>query len=144
MREYYVSVYNTITHRYEKVEVSPEVYQEYMRSEWNIKDNDTSFFNHQIQFSALIGSAGIENFREFVRFAKDTHEVVEERLLLETLYKALNKLKPEERALITQLYFEGKTEREYAAEHQTTQQNVHKKKRAILCRLHELVKKLLI
>lgn len=144
MKDYYVSVYNTITHRYEKVEVSPEVYREYMRSEWNIRDNDKSFFSHQIQFSVMIGSAGIENFQEFMRLVKDTHEIVEEHLLLEALYKALDKLEPEERELITQLYLEGRTEREYAVELQTTQQNVHKKKHVILCKLHELIEKLLI
>lgn len=144
MKNYYISVYNTTTHQCEKVEVSPEVYREYMRSEWNIRDNDKSFFSHQIQFSVMIGNAGIENFQEFMCLVEDTHEVIEKRLLVETLYKALDMLGPEERELITQLYLEGKTEREYAIEHQTTQQNVHKKKHIILCKLHELIEKLLI
>jgi hypothetical protein len=62
-----VKVYDTITGKMVDVEVSQEIYTEYMRTEWGIKNNDNSFYNHEIQFSQLIGGddGAFENFREF-------------------------------------------------------------------------------
>ena len=54
MKKQYLNVLNTFTNKYETVEVSEKVYKEYMRSGWKIKDNDKSFFKHQIQISSLI------------------------------------------------------------------------------------------
>ena len=56
MNKYIISVRNTANGKYENVEVSEEVYIAYMRTGWNIKDNDESFFKHHIQFSALLGN----------------------------------------------------------------------------------------
>ena len=67
MEKQYLNVLNTFTNKYEIVEVSEKVYKEYMRSGWNIKDNDKSFFKHQIQISSLIGNQNdsYENFDEY-------------------------------------------------------------------------------
>jgi len=56
MNKYIISVRNTANGKYENVEVTEEVYRAYMRTGWNIKDNDESFFKHQTQFSALLGN----------------------------------------------------------------------------------------
>ena len=48
MNKYIISVRNTANGKYENVEVTEEVYRAYMRTGWNIKDNDESFFKHQI------------------------------------------------------------------------------------------------
>ncbi|MCU6720883.1 hypothetical protein OCV67_13230 [Porcipelethomonas ammoniilytica] len=61
MNKYIISVRNTANGKYENVEVTEEVYRAYMRTGWNIKDNDESFFKHQIQFSALLGNWTIVN-----------------------------------------------------------------------------------
>lgn len=70
MNKYIISVRNTANGEYENVEVTEEVYRAYMRTGWNIKDNDESFFKHQIQFSALLGNIddAVENFKEFPVF----------------------------------------------------------------------------
>ena len=49
-------VFNTCTREYEEVMVTEEVYRTYCRTRWNIKDNDQSFFDHEIQTSGMIGS----------------------------------------------------------------------------------------
>ena len=49
-------VFNTCTQEYEEVIVTEEVYRTYCRTRWNIKDNDQSFFDHEIQTSGMIGS----------------------------------------------------------------------------------------
>lgn len=61
-------VYDTIAKKYVEVEVSENVRVGYNRSQWNIDDNDKSFYQHEIQFSALIGGidGAFENFHEFV------------------------------------------------------------------------------
>ena len=61
-------VFNTCTQEYEEVIVTEEVYRTYCRTRWNIKDNDQSFFDHEIQTSGMIGSqdGAYENFREFI------------------------------------------------------------------------------
>jgi len=39
-KTYEVTVFNTVTGKYEKVSVSKEVYHAFMRTGWNIKDNN--------------------------------------------------------------------------------------------------------
>ena len=46
-------VFNTCTQEYEEVIVTEEVYRTYCRTRWNIKDNDQSFFDHEIQTSGV-------------------------------------------------------------------------------------------
>lgn len=67
-KTYLITVYNTLTSKYEDVSVSEDVYHAYMRTSWNIKDNTKSFFAHEIQLSSLIGGddGAYENFREFI------------------------------------------------------------------------------
>ena len=67
-KTYLITVYNTLTSKYEDVTVSEEVYHAYMRTNWNMKDNTKNFYTHEIQFSSLIGGeeGAYENFREFI------------------------------------------------------------------------------
>ena len=60
-----VSVYDTITQRYVEIEVSEKIRTYYNRTQWNIDDNNKSFYKHEIQFSALKGNINgeLENFR---------------------------------------------------------------------------------
>ena len=98
MNKYIISVRNTANGKYENVEVTEEVYKAYMRTGWNIKDNDESFFKHQIQFSALLGNIddAAENFKEFLNIKSDTEEIAEMNIRLEMLFKALRKLSSDE------------------------------------------------
>lgn len=56
------------------------------------------------------------------------------------LEQALAQLTADERFLIYELYYSDKTERELAEELHKTQQNIHKMKRSILCKLYEILK----
>ena len=56
--KYTLIVFNTCTQKYEEVTVTEEVYRAYYRTGWNIKDNDQSFFDHEIQLSGMIWQPG--------------------------------------------------------------------------------------
>lgn len=67
MKKNTVRVFDTISKKVVRVEVSDEVRTHYKRTQWNIDDNNKSFYKHEIQFSALIGGHknAYENFHEF-------------------------------------------------------------------------------
>ena len=71
--EYMVTVFNTVTARYEEIAVSKEIYNEYRRGEWRISKNNDKHSTGEIPFCALTGGedGGYENFHEFV----DTEQI---------------------------------------------------------------------
>ena len=81
-------VFNTCTQEYEEVIVTEEVYRAYCRTRWNIKDNDQSFFDHEIQTSGMIGSqdGAYENFREFIDAINTPEHIILEQIKKEALY----------------------------------------------------------
>lgn len=137
-----VSVYDTITKRYVEIEVSEKIRTYYNRTQWNIDDNNKSFYKHEIQFSALKGNINgeLENFQEFRTENDDVERRVIQNIEFGRLYKCLDKLTDDERRLIAMIYFENKTEAECASLLHTTQQNMHEKKRRILCKLNKFLK----
>ena len=138
-----ICIYDRIKNTTVEVEVSDEVYTHYMRTEWNIKDNDESFFKHEIQFSALKGNinGSIDNFHESVSDRNDVEKNVIDNIMIDKLNKCLAKLSDKDRKLIEQLYFEGKTERECAKIYGINQKNIHKKKVLILGKINKLLEK---
>lgn len=141
MKKNTVRVYDTISKKIVEVEVSDKVRTHYNRIQWNIDDNDESFYKHEIQFSALIGGHenAFENFREFMT-DYDVEKETDRKIFTERLYNCLKLLSESERNLIIMLFFENKTERECAKILCTSQQNIHKNKKLILCKLHKLLK----
>ena len=133
-RTYTVKVYNTISNQFEDVEVTKEVYDTYRRTEWNIKDNNESFYEHEIQMSGLIGGEddGYENFREFV----DEENTPERNIVYAEIKKALlesvAELAEEERALVHALYWQGLSEREYSRRSGIPQRTINHRKKYIL------------
>ena len=109
-----VSVYDTITKRYVEIEVSEKIRTYYNRTQWNIDDNNKSFYKHEIQFSALKGNINgeLENFQEFRTENDDVERRVIQNIKFEKLYSCLNELSEDERRLIFAIYFENKTENE--------------------------------
>ena len=110
---YTLKVYNTLTKQYEDVVVTKKVYDTYHRTERNIKDNDESFYNHEIQISGLTGSEenAYENFREFiddVNIPKNTFMTREEMMAVRN---AVRVLPVHEKNLIAALYYERLTEK---------------------------------
>ena len=137
-----VRVYDTITKKYVEIEVSERVRTCFNRTQWNIDDNDKSFYKHEIQFSALKGNndGSLENFHEFRTECDSVEKQAIRQEEYAKLYKCLADLSNDERALIKTIYFQGKTEKEYAEMLHTSQQNIHKKKCRILCKLNKLLK----
>lgn len=105
-----VSVYDTITKRYVEIEVSEKIRTYYNRTQWNIDDNNKSFYKHEIQFSALKGNINgeFENFQEFRTENDDVERRVIQNIKFEKLYSCLNELSEDERRLIFAIYFEKK------------------------------------
>ena len=66
----------------------------------------------------------------------DIAELVEGRLRLEQLVAAFDVLEPDEQSLVWALFFEGRTERDYADELCISHQAVGKRKMKILEKLH--------
>ena len=141
MKKNTVRVYDTMSKKYVDVEVSEEVRIHYNRTQWNIDDNNESFYNHEIQFSALIGGKDgtFENFREFINEHEDVEKKAVHKVLVERLYDCLIFLPESDRELIEMLYFENMTERECAEILCVSQQNLHKKKQRVLFKLNKLL-----
>ena len=137
-----VRVYDTITKKYVEVEVNETVRTYYDRTQWNIEDNDKSFYKHEIQFSALKGNINgeLENFKEFRTDDDSVEKCIIRQAEYSELYKCLVSLPDDEHSIIIMIYFCGKTEQEVADILHTSQQNVHKKKHRILCRLNKFLK----
>ena len=142
MKKNIVRVYDTISKKIVEVEVNDEVRTHYNRTQWNIDDNDESFYKHEIQFSALIGGHknSFENFKEF-RTDYDVEEETDRKMFAERLCNCLKLLSESERELIIMLFFENKTERECAEFYSVNQKNINKKKARILYKLNKLLEK---
>ena len=140
-KKYTLTVYNTVTHRNEEVEVTREVYQAYRRTGWGIENNDASFFAHGIQMSGLIGGedGAYENFKEFIDTENIPDKTVVAAMELDALQIALSALTGADKALVQALFYDGLTEQEYAAQVGISQQMINRKKQRIL----KLLKKLL-
>lgn len=108
-------VFNTCTREYEEVMVTEEVYRTYCRTRWNIKDNDQSFFDHEIQTSGMIGSqdGAYENFREFIDAINTPEHIILEQMKKEALYQAISALPAADQALVQGLFFKGQSELDY-------------------------------
>lgn len=141
IKKYTLTVFNTCTREYEEVSVTEEVYHTYCRTRWNIKDNNQSFFDHEIQMSGMIGSqdGAYENFREFVDTINTPENIALERMKKEALYQAISALSAEDQALVQGLFFEGQSELDYAMELGVSQPAVHKRKVRILKCLKKLL-----
>lgn len=128
--KYVLFVFNTCTQKYEEVVVTEEVYRAYHRTAWNIKDNNQSFFDHEIQMSGMIGSqdGAYETFREFVDTADSLDEIVFEQIEKESLYQAISALPAGDQALVQGIFFDGMTEREYAEKMGVYRNAIHEQK----------------
>lgn len=133
--------YNTLTGEYEDVEVNEAIYNCYRRSTWNIEKNDAKHSVNAIPFSALIGGedGAYENFHEFISNADMTPNAVMDSIYRESLYKAMDLLTEKEAELITALFFDRKSEREYAKETGIPPMTVHDRKVRILRKLKKLM-----
>lgn len=108
-----VRVYDTITKKYVEVEVNETVRTYYDRTQWNIEDNDKSFYKHEIQFSALKGNINgeLENFKEFRTDDDSVEKCIIRQAEYSELYKCLASLPDDEHSIIIMIYFVAKPSR---------------------------------
>lgn len=140
-KTYTIKVYNTLTAQYEEVAVSKEVYQTYMRTEWNIKDNNKSYYDHEIQMSGLVGgeNGNYENFPEFIDTENTPEELVLDEVQKSELKQIVAKFSKEDRSLLQAIFIEGLSEREYARRLGVFHNAVHKRKLRIIGRIKKLL-----
>ncbi len=133
-------VYNTITSKYENVEVSDEVYSAYTRSGWNIDDNNSSFYKHEIQISSTVDSEdeNYENFHEFLSAERHTEFLVVRQSGIEQIKNAIMLLSPDEQILIRALFYDGMSEREVARRFRIPQKTLNNRKRKLLSKLKKI------
>ena len=107
--QFSLPVYNTFTGKKETVEVSKALYQLCRRTEWAIKNNDRSFFAHEIQFSSMCESDNVDvmNFREFISEESSMENVYERANRKRLGYLALHSLTPQQQRRF-RLHFEDK------------------------------------
>ena len=130
------------------VEVTEELYTYFMRSEWRewyrdvkqkqgniIVDND----NSKISFEGG-REVSLDNLLEKGAQIPDKSEAFDEVYIRKVwLHSALDKLSLRDKYIVTQLFFEQKTETEVAKEIGVSQAFIHKKKVRILDKLHKLL-----
>ena len=133
-KTYALTVFNTCTSRYEDIEVTKEVYNEFRRGEWRIEKSDDKHRVNETPFSELIGGndGAFENFSEFIDNSRNPERIFAEHVQIETLYSAMNMLSDLDKQLLQALFFDGLTEREYAELQGVSQPTIHWKKVRIL------------
>ena len=135
-----LKVYDTITGKMVDVEVTPEVYEAYMRTGWNIHDNNESFYKHEIQFSQLVGGneGAYENFDEFIQDDDYEDEIIN-KIYLERLPSVMKQLSKDDRELIDLMFYKNMSEEQIAEKKGVSHQNISQKKQRILGRCYKLL-----
>ena len=113
------------------VPVTEEVYRAYKRPQWR-----------EAKKKKLKREISLENFNDVHTLSDEklVEQIVEDKLLLEMLLKALETLTEDEIFLIDEIYFHEKTIREVASEVDIPFQTVHSKKNKIIEKLKKILK----
>jgi len=115
-----------------KVPVTEEVYRAYKRPAWK---------EHKRRIVRAEYERSLERLEEDhvpIETNEAFEDIVTDKILIETLLAALT---PEERFVIDEIYFNGKTERELAKEINLSNVAVNKKHRKTIEKLKNLIKK---
>ena len=117
------------------VPVTEEVYRAYKQSQWR-ESNRRRAVNERERSLEQVEEGGVHITSQ----KKLVEQIVEEKLLLEMLLKALETLTEDERFLIDEIYFQEKTIREVASEVNIPFQTVHSKRNKIIEKLKKILK----
>ena len=115
-KTYCITVFNTLTSRYEEISVSEAVYHEFRRGEWRISKNDDKHSANEIRFSELLGGDGnaYENFHEFIDSEHNPEVYVMAERRRKAGFEGLNTLTPVMRERFLLHYLHGFTTAEIA------------------------------
>lgn len=130
-------IYDSATGTYHDVEVSHEVYNCYHRTGRIIQRNDSQFYDHEIQFTSLLGDSNgaFQHFREFLASELDPEYVLCRDIPGQTLFNALAQLTAAECYLLQAIILDGYSERGFAQRTGLTQKTVHNRKTRALRKL---------
>ena len=117
-----------------QIPVSKEVYYAFKRPAWKERKRRQVRAEKELSLEAF-ADAGFE----IPSGEALVDEIVEDKLLLDMLSKALSELTEEERVLIDELFFNDKSEREIAREIGVSQPAIHKRRNRILVKLKKLM-----
>ncbi|HQA15823.1 MAG TPA: sigma-70 family RNA polymerase sigma factor [Candidatus Avimonas sp.] len=117
-----------------QIPVSKEVYDAFKRPAWKERKRSQVRAEKELSLEAF-ADAGFE----IPSGEALVDEIVEDKLLLDMLSKALSELTEEERVLIDELFFNDKSEREIAREIGVSQPAIHKRRNRILEKLKKLM-----
>lgn len=135
------------------IEVTEEIYQVYMQGDRKMRYFETdlkierTILNENGRIQQIIPSREDsldrlveDNARQFEDTRESVEDAVLRKLAEDGLRRALTKLTNEEYALVYALFYEGRTERDYAKELGVSQVAVHKRKQRILKKLKGILK----
>ena len=100
------------------VPVTEEVYQAYKRPQWREAKQKGINVKREVSLEKMDDVHTLSD-------EKLVEQIVEDKLLLEMLLKALETLTEEERFLIDEIYYQEKTEREISKESRIPQQTIN-------------------
>lgn len=127
-KEYYIKLNG------KRISVTEEVYYAFKRPVWKEIKSRRIRNKNELSLDWLA-----ENGFEISLDEKPIDEIVEDKLMLDMLFEALSELTDDERYLINELFFNNKSEREFASETNVTQQTIHKKKLRIVNKIKKLM-----
>lgn len=120
----------------ELIPVSEEIYRTYKQPQWREKKRANVRRKREVSLDAMLENGDAIQFDLGQAFID---ELVADKLLLDELFQALAELDVEERALIDELFFKGKSERQIAESVNISHQAIHKKKKRILTKLKKFL-----
>lgn len=140
-----------ISIRGELVEVNRELYLYFYRSRRRI-----DYYEHDIKTEVTIRNENgeitgyvpskedsldriIESGTDFCDGSESIEDLVTRKLMAEKLKRCLLLLEPDERRLIDELFFNGKSERQLSAHTGIHNMTIHSRKRKILAKLRKLM-----
>ncbi|HEO2920609.1 TPA: sigma-70 family RNA polymerase sigma factor [Streptococcus agalactiae] len=132
-KEYYLYV------RGQKVKVSEQIYKVYWREKEHEKYlEQVDKKNHLLFFSSLDHDGNfVDNLADE---SVDVEKIIETRILIETVRKAMSRLNDEEREIIERLYFNDETLSSVARSKKVSYQAIQWRKNNILKKLKVLLK----
>lgn len=122
------------------VEVTPEVYGEYYRMERYARYQEERDRPHgktlysNLDFNDILGEELIPD-----QSALNTEDAAIAHIMIEKLHQCMEMLPDEDRELLNALYFEGKSERDYAKKLGISQKGVNKRRHAALAKMKKFM-----
>ena len=139
----------------EQIPLTEEVYRAYKRPLWvehkrkeramRCRDENGNCCTKSCRECPKLRDGGDLSLEKFtddgfeIADSVDIAELIADKLLLEQLVVALDDLDPDERALIDALFYNGRTERDYAAEVGISHQAIGKRKKKVIEKLRSLM-----